>query len=160
MAWLLHVHWWNILHVFPVLWFLKMFFFLLFDSKDYRVLCNMGYRKGASFLLFFRITLFFKILLLPIISLRFLFLLYAIIGFSWNVFFSLGLICNKCQCSSMIFLMFGKVLLNFSTSRMCTYIYINTTERKGDVFATQIKNILPTWPKWKRRIFILIAHST
>ena len=138
--------------------FWRRLFFPLFDNKDYYVLCNMGYRKGAFFLLSFSLML--KILLLPIISLRFLFLLYAIIGFSWNVFFSLGLICNKCQCSSMIFLMFGKVLLNFSTSRMCTYIYINTTERKGDVFATQIKNILPTWPKWKRRIFILITHST
>ena len=26
--------------------------------------------------------------------------------------------------------------------------------------ATQIKNILSTWPKWKRRIFILIIHTT
>ena len=136
--------------------FWRRLFFPLVDNKDYHVLCNMGFFSAS----FFLITLLFKILLLPIISLRFLFLLYAIIGFSWNVFFSLGLICNKCQCSSMIFLMFGKVLLNFSTSRMCTYIYINTTERKGDVFATQIKNILPTWPKWKRRIFILITHST
>ena len=124
MAWLLHVHWWNILHVFPVLWFLKMFFFLLFDSKDYRVLCNMGFRKGASFLLFFRITLFFKILLLPIISLRFLFFLYAIIGLSWKVFFRVGLICNKCQCFSMVSLMFGRVLLNFSSSGILVFFLL------------------------------------
>ena len=121
MAWLLHVHWWNILHVFPVLWFLKMFFFLLFDSKDYRVLCNMGYRKGASFLLFFRISLFFKILLPPIISLRFLFFLCAIIGLSWKVFLRVGLICNKCQRLSMVSLMFGRVLLNFSSSGILVF---------------------------------------
>ena len=123
MAWLLHVHWWNILHVFPVLWFLKMFFFLLFDSKDYRVLCNMGYRKGASFLLFFRISLFFKILLPPIISLRFLFFLCAIIGLSWKVFLRVGLICNKCQCLSMVSLMFGRVLLNFSSNGILFFFF-------------------------------------
>ena len=54
--------------------------------------------------------------MLPIISLRFLFFLYPIIGLSWNIFFSLGFIYNKCQCLSMISLMFGRVLLNFSTS--------------------------------------------
>ena len=26
--------------------------------------------------------------------------------------------------------------------------------------ATEIKKFLPTWPKWKRRIFFLITHST
>ena len=123
MVWLLHVHWWNILHVFPVLWFLKMFFFLLFDSKDYRVLCNMGYRKGASFLLFFRISLFFKILLPPIISLRFLFFLCAIIGLSWKVFLRVGLICNKCQRLSMVSLMFGRVLLNFSSNGILFFFF-------------------------------------
>ena len=97
--------------------FWRCLFFV--DNKDYHVLCNMGYRKGASFLLSFSLLpCCLKILLLPIISLRFLFLLYAIIGFPWNAFFSLGLIYNKCQFSSMIFLMFGKVLLNFSTSKI------------------------------------------
>ena len=90
-------------------------FFSLVDNKDYHVLCNMDYRKGASFLLSFSLLLVVLNLILPIISLRFLFVLYAIIGFLWNRFFSLGLICNKCQCSSMTFLMFGKILLNFST---------------------------------------------
>ena len=103
--------------------FWRCLFFLLFDSKDYRVLCNMGYRKGASFLLFFRITLFFKILLLPIISLRFLFFLCAIIGLSWKVFLRVGLICNKCQRLSMVSLMFGRVLLNFSSSGILVFFF-------------------------------------
>ena len=51
-----------------------------------------------------------------LLFLRFVFLLYAIIGLSVNTSFSLGLICNKCQCLSMIFLNFSKVLLNFSAS--------------------------------------------
>ena len=88
-----------------------VFFFLSVDS----VLCNMSYRKGYPFLFSFFITLF-KILFLCIISLRFLFFLYAVIGLRRNAFFSVGLICNKCHCLSMIFLMFGRVLLNFSTS--------------------------------------------
>ena len=88
-------------------YFWRCLLFLLVDSKDYHVLYHMG---------FFLITLLFKILLFPIISLRFLFLLCAIIGLSGNVFFSLGLICNEYQCLSMISLMFGRVLLNFSTS--------------------------------------------
>ena len=103
--------------------FWRCFFFLLFDSKDYRVLCNMGYRKGASFLLFFRISLFFKILLPPIISLRFLFFLCAIIGLSWKVFLRVGLICNKCQCLSMVSLMFGRVLLNFSSNGILFFFF-------------------------------------
>ena len=35
-----------------------------------------------------------------------------------------------------------------------------TNNLKKNFFATKIENILPTWPKWKRRIFILITHST
>ena len=70
------------------------------------------------FAFFFVITLLFKILLLTKIYFRFLFLLCTIIGLSWNGFVSLGLIGNKCLCSSMIFLMFGRVLLNFNTSRI------------------------------------------
>ena len=100
-------------------------FFLLVDSKDYRAMRVIGCRKGASFLLsFFRITLLFKILLLAIVSLRFLFLLYAIIGLSGNAFLRLGLIYEKCQCLSMIFLMFGRVLLNFSNSEILSLFAI------------------------------------
>ena len=84
------------------------------DSKDYHVL-----RLAKKvFLFFFLFSHYFllKILFLASFSLTFLFLLYAIIGLSWNTFFSLGLICNKCQYLSITFSMFGKVLLNFSTS--------------------------------------------
>ena len=91
--------------------FWRCFFFLSVDS----VLCNMSYRKGYPFLFSFFITLF-KILFLCIISLRFLFFLHAVVGLRRNAFFSVGLIWNKCHCLSMIFLMFGRVLLNFSTS--------------------------------------------
>ena len=69
------------------------------------------------FAFLFVITLLFKILLLTKIYFRFVFLLCTIIGFSWNGFVSLRLTGNKCICSSMIFLMFGRVLLNFNTSR-------------------------------------------
>ena len=61
--------------------FADVCFFLLVDSKDYLALHNIGYRKSVSFLLSFFVSLCcFKILLLPFISLRFLFLLYAIIA--------------------------------------------------------------------------------
>ena len=92
--------------------FWRCLFFLLVDSKNYCLLCNINDAEKVVT----RITLLFKILLLPILSLRFLFLLYAIIGISWSVFFILGLICNKCQFLSMIYLMLGRALLNFSTS--------------------------------------------
>ena len=76
--------------------------FILAESKDYRVLCNMGYRKGASFLLSSLVLLcclnsycfelflwdFYSSCLLIFVSLE-------------MHFFSLGLICNKCQCLSM-----------------------------------------------------------
>ena len=94
--------------------FWRCLLFVLVDSNDYQW---HGLQKRGFFSpFFFLITLSFKILLLPSISLGFLFLVYAIIGLPWNAFFSLGLICNKCQCPSMIFSMFGKVLLNFTTN--------------------------------------------
>ena len=78
-------------------------FFLIVNSKDYCVLCDMGYRKGAFLcFLFLFLSLLLKLLLLLIISLRFLFS-YAIIGLSCNAFFSLG---------------FGRALFNFSASRI------------------------------------------
>ena len=106
--------------------FWRRLFFLLFDIKLCHVLCKKSYRKGVSFFSFHPLifTLMFKILLLPITSFRFLFLLYAIIGLSWNAFFSLELIHNKCQCSSVIFLIFGRVLLNCSTSGVLSLVAI------------------------------------
>ena len=62
--------------------FWRRLFFPLVENKHYHILCNMGYFSAF----FFLITLLFEILLLSIISLRFLYLLYAIIGFSWNAF--------------------------------------------------------------------------
>ena len=90
--------------------FWKLLFFLHVDSKDYCVLWNTGYRKRASFLLSF------FVLLCCLKSYWFIFILYVIIGLSWNLFFSLALICNKRQRLSMISLMFDRVLLNFSAS--------------------------------------------
>ena len=102
--------------------FWRCLFFLLVDSDDYRVLCNTGYRKCASYLISFFVLLL-KILSLSRI-LRFPFLLYAIIGLSCNAFFNLGLlICSKCQCLSMLFLMFGRGLLKLS----CNISIVTTT---------------------------------
>ena len=103
-------------------------FLYLFTVKIITSFVTRATEKGIFFLLSFSfITLSFKTLLLPIISLIFLFLVYAVIGLPWNAFFSLGLICNKCQCSSMIFLMFGRVLLNFSTNGIlglfCIFVF-------------------------------------
>ena len=108
-----HIFW--IFFLFNNFW--TRLFFPLVDNKDYYVLCKMGYRKGASFLLSFS--------LLPCCLKSYCFQL-----FLWDSHFScmlllvfleirlisLGLICKIYQCSSMIFLTFGKVLLNFSTS--------------------------------------------
>ena len=95
--------------------------FMVFEDVCFFYLlpsCKMGYRKVVFFsAFFFLITLLFKILLLPIIFLRFLFLLYPNVGLLWNEFFSLSFfICNKCQYLSMISLIFGRVLFNFITS--------------------------------------------
>ena len=75
MFWLLHVNRWNIFYVFPVYNFWRRLFFLLVDNKDYHVLCNMGYRKSASFLLSFS--------LLPCYLKSYCFLL-----FLWDSYFS------------------------------------------------------------------------
>ena len=91
------------------------FFFLLNTNIIWSYVTRVT-EKEFLFFFFFCITLLFRISLLPIISLRFLLLLYIIIGLSWNIFFNVGLRCNKCRCLSMIFLKFGKFLLNFSTS--------------------------------------------
>ena len=98
MGWLLHVDWWKNFSCF----FFSCFYFLTGNiTSSY---ATWATEKSASFML----SLFLlprSLKLLPIISFRFLFLFYAIIGLSWNAIFSLGLICNKCQCSSIIFLM-------------------------------------------------------
>ena len=75
---------------------LKMFVFYTCSQQRLSRLVEHGLQKSYLFSAFFRITLLFKILLLLIISLRFLFLLYAVIGLSLNAFFNLVLICNKC----------------------------------------------------------------
>ena len=118
MACLLHVNGRNFVCFSCFITFEDVCFFHLLTTKIITSCVTWATKRCFFSAFFFLITLVFKILLLPIIFLRFLFFFYAIIGFSWNLFFSLGLICNKFQCSSVIFLMFGKVLFNFSTSRI------------------------------------------
>ena len=91
-------------------------FSLLVDIKDYRILCNVGYTKGASFLLSF---LYYFVIQNLIASYYFFEISIPLVCYYWSLLkcnFSLGLICNKYQCLSKIFLMFGRVLLNLSTS--------------------------------------------
>ena len=122
-------------------------FFYLLTAKIIASCVTCATEKVLLFYsFFFRITLLFKILLLPIISLRFLLLLYASSGFSQNAFFSLGLICNKCQCLSnkpRVLLNFCRVLLNFSTSGILGLFAVFGFEvNKASLVAS---NILLNW---------------
>ena len=76
--------------------FEDVYFFYLLTAKITASCVTWLQKRCFLSTFFFRITLLFKILLLPIISLGFPFLLYAIIGLSSNAVLSLGLICNKC----------------------------------------------------------------
>ena len=94
-------------------------FFFFFNCKDYRVLHNMDYRKGTSFLLSF------FVLLSCLKSYCFLLFLWdsyssgmlLLVSFEMH-FFSLGIICKNCLCLSIFSLMFGRVLWNFNTSEI------------------------------------------
>ena len=132
MAWLLPVNWWNILHVFLVSWFLKMF---VFSTCCPHV--KWATEKLFLFCFLFSYYLLFKILLLPIIFLRFLFLLYPNVGLLWNEFFSLlFFICNKWQYLSMTSLIFGRVLFNFITSWILGLFTIFSFEYNKASFVT------------------------
>ena len=122
-------------------------FFHLLTKKIITSCVTWATENVLLFCFFPFITLLLKILLLPIISLRFLFLLYAIIGFPWKAFFSLGLICNKCECSSMTFFLFGKVLFNVSTSGILGLFAIFCFEvNKASLVTSDI------WLNWSVRI--------
>lgn len=112
MTWLLHINWQNILYVVAVWWPLKIFFFLYLLTAEIMASYITWAREKVLFLaFFFHITLLLKYywffwdvnssFMLILVSLEF-------------HFFSLGLICNRCQSLSMIFVMFKRVLLNFS----------------------------------------------
>ena len=84
--------------LFYIFW--RCLFFLLVDKKDNLVLCNVGFRKDFSFVFFFVFVI--KNFIACYYFFDF-FEIYAIIGLSWNTFFSLGLIWNKYQYLSVFF---------------------------------------------------------
>ena len=73
------------------------FFFLLVDSKDCYILRNMSCREDPLFLLSFLLMHCLKFYCFLLLRWNSSFCcVYAVIPLSWNVFFSLGLICDKC----------------------------------------------------------------
>ena len=125
------------MYIFLFYKFWRCLFFLLADSKVMASYATWATKRCFFSAFFFRITLFFKIILPLIISLRFLFLFFAIIGISWN-HFSL-----KYRCLSMISLMFGRVLLNFSTCGiLCLFAIFGFEVNKASLVTS---NILLNW---------------
>ena len=95
--------------------FLKIFVFSTCWQQRFLHLVTHGIQKKCFLSVFFFILLCLKFYFL----LLFLWDSYSscmLLSISQNTFFSLGLICNKWKCLSMIYLMFCIVLLNFSTS--------------------------------------------
>ena len=136
----LHVNWWNILCIFCCfITFQDDYFIYLLKAKVIASCATWATERWFFLTFSFRITLLFKIVLLPYICLRFLFLLYAMTDLSWKVVFSLGLICNKCHCLSVISLMFGRVQLNFSTSGiLCMFVIFNFVKNKASLVTSGI----------------------
>ena len=108
---LLQVVLWNMVYDFLVCWLVNEDVELICLQHRLVILVRHG-RHFPLFFSFFRITLLFFIVVCPIRSLRFLFLLYAMNGLSVKDVPSSWLIFNISQCLSIALLMLGRLLLN------------------------------------------------
>ena len=103
---------WYILNVSFVMLLVNSFVLRIWlQHKLFPLLLQGLHHPFLLFIFFSRWTLSFRMVFWPIMSLKFLFLLKAIIGFSLKMFSNLGLIFNMFQCLLMASLIFGNWVL-------------------------------------------------